>query len=205
MNEQWYHSGGYTVFPRVGVYVRPQLGSVLIYWNSDSSGQQDVLVVNSECPVVHGNKWGIHTTNEAVTQVQSIHVHLICFQCSASPLDQRTRQLQYQEVSTWNDQRLTKLKYIRYVENHFAYTYIYWGKKIRSENKIQMNRVRELIPIRVELQIENRVDIYVNIHIFKRLYKLDMYLLVQDIALRRMSSRAIPPVSADASMTIVFL
>ena len=46
------------VFPRIGVHVRPQPGSALIYWNFDSLGQQDPLLVNSDCPVVHGNKWG---------------------------------------------------------------------------------------------------------------------------------------------------
>ena len=50
-------AGGYTVFPLVGAFVRPQKGSVVLWWNMDKNGGYDVLVKHGGCPVLMGSKW----------------------------------------------------------------------------------------------------------------------------------------------------
>jgi len=49
--------GGYTVFPFVGAYVKPQKGAVVSWWNMDKNGGYDVMTKHGGCPVVIGSKW----------------------------------------------------------------------------------------------------------------------------------------------------
>ena len=49
--------GGNTVFPMVGAFVKPQKGSVVIWWNMDNSGGYDWRVRHGGCPVMVGSKW----------------------------------------------------------------------------------------------------------------------------------------------------
>jgi len=50
-------SGGYTVFPYVGAFVKPEKGAVLFWWNMDRNGGYDQLVKHGACPVMIGSKW----------------------------------------------------------------------------------------------------------------------------------------------------
>ena len=51
------YEGGYTVFPLVGVYVKPKKGSIVIWWNMDKAGGYDWRLNHAGCPVIVGNKW----------------------------------------------------------------------------------------------------------------------------------------------------
>ena len=50
-------AGGYTVFPLVGAFVKPQRGSLVLWWNMDQAGGYDTLVRHGGCPVMIGSKW----------------------------------------------------------------------------------------------------------------------------------------------------
>ena len=50
--------GGGTVFPLLGVGVRPRKGSVLFWYSLSHDGRRDGLSLHGGCPVVHGVKWG---------------------------------------------------------------------------------------------------------------------------------------------------
>ena len=50
-------AGGHTVFSTLGLYVRPQLGDALFWFNLDSAGDYDTRNIHLGCPVLHGNKW----------------------------------------------------------------------------------------------------------------------------------------------------
>ena len=63
--------GGYTVFPFVGAFVKPQKvryndkiedqwkskGAVVSWWNMDKNGGYDIMTKHGGCPVVIGSKW----------------------------------------------------------------------------------------------------------------------------------------------------
>jgi len=50
-------AGGATVFPRAGVTVWPERGSVAFWWNLDAAGRGDDDTKHAACPVLHGSKW----------------------------------------------------------------------------------------------------------------------------------------------------
>jgi len=50
-------AGGYTVFPRLGIGVRPQKGSALFWYNLDKSGEGIKITLHAACPVLLGTKW----------------------------------------------------------------------------------------------------------------------------------------------------
>ncbi|XP_037087139.1 prolyl 4-hydroxylase subunit alpha-1-like [Pollicipes pollicipes] len=50
-------SGGATVFPRAGVTVWPERGSVAFWWNLNAAGRGDDDTKHAACPVLHGSKW----------------------------------------------------------------------------------------------------------------------------------------------------
>ena len=47
-------SGGNTVFPFVGAYVKPRKGSVVVWWNMDTLGGYDFRTRHGGCPVLIG-------------------------------------------------------------------------------------------------------------------------------------------------------
>ncbi|KAL6958446.1 procollagen-proline 4-dioxygenase, partial [Sarracenia purpurea var. burkii] len=51
--------GGETVFPRIGVSVKPAKGLAVVWHNLQSDGSRNALTDHSACPVVMGEKWGI--------------------------------------------------------------------------------------------------------------------------------------------------
>ena len=51
--------GGETLFPNIGLKIRPQKGSALLFWNRTPDGVLDPLVLHSSVPVVRGRKWSI--------------------------------------------------------------------------------------------------------------------------------------------------
>lgn len=50
-------AGGSTVFPKLGVAVRPQRGGALMWYNLLRSGQGDERSLHAACPVLLGYKW----------------------------------------------------------------------------------------------------------------------------------------------------
>ncbi|XP_043225526.1 prolyl 4-hydroxylase subunit alpha-1-like [Amphibalanus amphitrite] len=50
-------AGGATVFPRAGVTVWPERGSVAFWWNLNAAGKGDDDTRHAACPVLHGSKW----------------------------------------------------------------------------------------------------------------------------------------------------
>ena len=61
-------AGGHTVFPQAGVWVKPEHGDALFWFNVDSAGYSDSRNFHVGCPVMHGNKWiankWIHWTSQ---------------------------------------------------------------------------------------------------------------------------------------------
>ena len=49
--------GGRTVFPQLGISVKPVAGSALMWVNIRSNGLFDTRVLHMGCPVLRGNKW----------------------------------------------------------------------------------------------------------------------------------------------------
>lgn len=49
--------GGWTVFPRLGVGVKPRQGSAVFWYNLLPSGKGDPRTLHSACPVLRGSKW----------------------------------------------------------------------------------------------------------------------------------------------------
>ena len=52
-------SGGRTVFPRIGVSVKPIAGSAIFWYNLHDTGEPDRLTLHGACPVLYGTKWGM--------------------------------------------------------------------------------------------------------------------------------------------------
>ena len=50
-------SGGRTVFPQLGLSVKPVKGSALFWFNIGPNMHYDFRVLHLGCPVLHGNKW----------------------------------------------------------------------------------------------------------------------------------------------------
>uniref|UniRef100_A0A8B9JKF6 Zgc:152670 n=1 Tax=Astyanax mexicanus TaxID=7994 RepID=A0A8B9JKF6_ASTMX len=49
--------GGSTVFPEIGASVKPQKGSVVMWYNLLRNGQEDWRSLHGGCPVYQGSKW----------------------------------------------------------------------------------------------------------------------------------------------------
>ena len=50
-------AGGFTVFPEIGVKLKPTKGSCAVWYNLLESGEGDYLTRHAACPVLVGNKW----------------------------------------------------------------------------------------------------------------------------------------------------
>ena len=50
-------AGGRTVFPQIGVSVKPEAGKAVFWFNIHSNGEFDSRTFHLGCPVIHGNKW----------------------------------------------------------------------------------------------------------------------------------------------------
>ena len=50
-------SGGHTVFPQLGLSIKPIEGSALFWFNIGPNMHYDSRVLHLGCPVLHGNKW----------------------------------------------------------------------------------------------------------------------------------------------------
>jgi hypothetical protein len=49
--------GGYTIFPGLGLHVKPQKGDALFWLTVKNDGEYDSRMFHMGCPVVYGNKW----------------------------------------------------------------------------------------------------------------------------------------------------
>ncbi|XP_026099428.1 prolyl 4-hydroxylase subunit alpha-1-like, partial [Carassius auratus] len=49
--------GGATVFPDVGVVLKPKKGSAVFWFNLRKNGNVDLNTKHAGCPVLRGNKW----------------------------------------------------------------------------------------------------------------------------------------------------
>ena len=49
--------GGSTIFPQLGLSIKPEAGSALMWANIRSNGLFDTRVFHMGCPVLRGNKW----------------------------------------------------------------------------------------------------------------------------------------------------
>ena len=51
-------AGGFTVFPQIGVKLKPEKGACAVWYNLKASGEGDYSTRHAACPVLTGNKWG---------------------------------------------------------------------------------------------------------------------------------------------------
>ena len=51
-------AGGRTVFPRIGVSVKPEAGAAVFWYNLHDTGDPDRRTLHGACPVLYGTKWG---------------------------------------------------------------------------------------------------------------------------------------------------
>lgn len=49
--------GGYTIFPGLGVYVKPRKGDALFWLTLNNNREYDSRMFHMGCPVVYGSKW----------------------------------------------------------------------------------------------------------------------------------------------------
>ncbi|GFY17859.1 prolyl 4-hydroxylase subunit alpha-1 [Trichonephila clavipes] len=50
-------AGGATVFPKIGVQVKPKRGTAAFWYNLRKSGDGDMNTIHAACPVLSGTKW----------------------------------------------------------------------------------------------------------------------------------------------------
>jgi len=64
-------AGGSTVFPLVGVQVKPKKGMGVFWWNLKRDGYGDPLTRHAGCSVLYGNKWSKFYISSAVESLKS--------------------------------------------------------------------------------------------------------------------------------------
>ncbi len=62
--------GGHTIFPQIGLSVKPQKGSALYWFNGRPKYQMDSRVNHLGCPVLVGNKWIANKWVKWISQYQ---------------------------------------------------------------------------------------------------------------------------------------
>ena len=50
-------SGGFTVFPKLGLSIAPEAGSLMFWSVKKSDGTTDTRMQHLGCPVLYGDKW----------------------------------------------------------------------------------------------------------------------------------------------------
>ena len=63
-------SGGRTVFPQLGLSVKPVKGSAMFWFNIGPKMHYDSRIVHLGCPVMHGNKWIANKWIKILSQFQ---------------------------------------------------------------------------------------------------------------------------------------
>ena len=64
-------SGGRTVFPQLGLSVKPVKGSALFWFNIGPKMHYDSRIVHLGCPVMYGNKWIANKWIKILSQFQN--------------------------------------------------------------------------------------------------------------------------------------
>lgn len=59
--------GGNTVFPEIGVSVKPEKGMALFWLNLLPSGEGNYAMRHAACPVLRGSKYGENTNRLSLT------------------------------------------------------------------------------------------------------------------------------------------
>ena len=63
--------GGRTIFPQIGITVKPELGSALYWFNTAPDDSNDSRILHLGCPVLYGNKWIANKWVKLVAQWKS--------------------------------------------------------------------------------------------------------------------------------------
>ena len=50
-------AGGFTIFPKLGLFVKPKAGNLLFWMARKSDGMIDQRMHHLGCPVLYGDKW----------------------------------------------------------------------------------------------------------------------------------------------------
>ena len=66
-------AGGRTVFPRIGVSVKPIAGSALFWYNIHDTGEPDRLTLHGACPILYGTKWGKKLQNTSFVGIKKVY------------------------------------------------------------------------------------------------------------------------------------
>lgn len=70
--------GGATVFPELGIAVKPEKGSAVFWYNFDEYGDPDMSTLHASCPVLVGSKWSKPILNRCTIILIYILLFLSC-------------------------------------------------------------------------------------------------------------------------------
>ena len=62
------------MFPRIGVGVKPTVGSAIFWYNLHDTGEPDRMTLHGACPVLYGTKWGKNIINLYLKYVKSTFI-----------------------------------------------------------------------------------------------------------------------------------
>ena len=68
--------GGHTIFPQIGISIKPIKGSALFWFNRGAQDNFDSRVNHFGCPVVYGNKWIINKWIKWFSNFNSYPCHI---------------------------------------------------------------------------------------------------------------------------------
>lgn len=66
--------GGSTVFPWLGVALKPEKGTAAVWFNLYPSGNGDLRTRHAACPVLQGSKWGIYLIQYKTLQTFIVYI-----------------------------------------------------------------------------------------------------------------------------------